>query len=396
MSFFTFKISDVIFKSLKGDLSSGEKKVLDDWLNSSAANKECYEHILQKSNFVTRKQFYKELETLKDYNYIKQHIWGKTKIRYLHYFTASAAAVILCFLGWYFLGQKDIDTKRKQIFAALATQKITPGKAVAILETAEGEMIKLGEKTSEIIQHKKSVATSKGSTLSYVKNTAMPKKAQEEIYNTLKIPRGGEYKLLLSDGTQVWLNSETTIKYPVQFLEKQRVVYVSGEAFFDVAPDKKRPFVIKSEETSVKVLGTTFNFRAYENEKYLQTTLVSGQVSVSREGKTSVLLPSQQYSYNKDTDISEIKTVDISLYTSWKDGLFVFKSQKLAYILDEIARWYNVDFVYEDAILKNYVFSGRLQKYENANTLLRVFEETGDIVFRKEGQKVYVKKSDKK
>ncbi len=358
----------------------------------SSKNRECYEHISAKENYVTRKQLHKELESFKDYGYIKQYIQKQTRNRYLHYFLTSAAAVLLCCFGWYFVEQHKTKPVPKPA-KTLTTQKMMPGKAIALLETADGEMIQLGEKSSEIIQRKKAVATSKGNTLSYVKNTAIPKKEQREVYNTLKIPRGGEYKLELSDGTNVWLNSETTIKYPVQFLKKQRVVYVSGEAFFDVAPNKNCPFIIKSGKTSVKVLGTTFNFRAYENERYLQTTLVSGSVNVSREGKTSVLKPSQQYSYNKKTNTTEVKNVDVSLYTSWKDGVFLFKSQKLQYILGEIARWYNVDFVYEDAILKNYVFSGRLQKYDDATPLLYVFEETGGITFERKGQKIYVRKN---
>ncbi len=390
MSFSVFNISDIIFKSLKADLTAKEKGILDDWLKVSAANRECYERVLQKANFVSRKQLYKELEVLKDYDYINQHIQRETKNRYLRYFISSAAAIILCFLGWYFLRQEQTAPIRKPV---LVMQKITPGKAIAILETAEGETVKLGEKSSEIVENEKTVATSKGNTLSYAKQVQKPKNQAKEVYNTLKIPRGGEYKLLLSDGTQVWLNSETTIKYPVQFLKKQRVVYVSGEAFFDVAPNKNSPFIIKSGKTVVKVLGTTFNFRAYENEKYLQTTLVSGSVNVSREGKTRVLKPLQQYSYNKKTNVTEVKKVDVSLYTSWKDGLFLFKSQKLEYILGEIARWYNMDFVYEDAILKNYVFSGRLQKYDDATPLLRVFEETGGVTFERKGRKIYVRKN---
>ncbi len=390
MSFSIFNISDIIFKSLKSDLTSKEKDILKDWLNASAANKECYERVSQKANFVYRKQLYKELEALKDYDYISRHIRRAARIRYLRYFTGAAAAIALCFFGWYFLQQEQVAPAHKSAFV---TQKINPGKAIAILETAEGETVKLGEKSSEIIQNEKTVATSKGNTLSYAKQVQKSRNQEKEVYNTLKIPRGGEYKLLLSDGTQVWLNSETTIKYPVQFLKKQRVVYVSGEAFFDVAPNKKSPFIIKSGKTIVKVLGTTFNFRAYENEKYLQTTLVSGSVNVSSEGKTSVLKPSQQYTYNKKTNTAEVKNVEVSLYTSWKDGVFLFKSQKLEYILGEIARWYNVDFTYEDAVLKNYVFSGRLQKYDDATPLLRVFEETGGITFERKGRQIYVRKN---
>ncbi len=390
MNFSTFNIADIIFKSLKGDLNSDEKKILDRWLNFSETNQNCYKRISQKANFVNRKQLYEELESFKNYSYIKQHIQKRTKLLYLRYFTASIAAVLLCCIGWFFLENRNTPPTPNPIFVS---QKITPGKSVAILETAEGKTINLGASPSKIIQNQKAVATSKGNTLSYTKQTFPKRNPKNETYNTLKIPRGGEYKLQLSDGTKIWLNSETTIKYPVQFLKKQRVVYVSGEAFFDVTPDKKRPFIVESNKTSIKVLGTTFNLRAYENEKYLQTTLVSGKVNVIREGETSVLLPSQQYSCNKNTSISEVKYVDVSLYTSWKDGLFVFKSQKLSYILNEIARWYNVDFVYKDEIVKNYVFSGRLKKYENANALLRVFEETGNVKFKKEGQQIYVTKN---
>ncbi len=389
MSFSNFEIADIIFKSLKSDLTPNEKQILNNWLNSSKENKACYNRVILKSNFVDRQQFYNELAAFKNYDYIKKHIQRKNNMRYIRYTISSVAAVVICVVGWYLLSQKQHTEIPKQKIAA--TQKITPGKAIAILQTAEGNTIHLGTQTTKIVQNKKAVATSKGNMLSYAQ-PAQIKTKQTEVYNTLKIPRGGEYQLQLSDGTKIWLNSETTIKYPVQFLNNERVVFVSGEAFFDVAPNKKRPFIVKTEANMIKVLGTSFNVRAYKNEEYQQTTLVTGRVNINQAGKISSLLPSQQYSYNKRTKKVEIKKVDVNLYTSWKDGLFIFKSQKLNYILNEISRWYNVDFIYEDIDLKNYVFSGRLKKYENANALLQVFEKTGNIKFKKEAQQIYVKK----
>ncbi len=390
MSFSNFEIADIIFKSLKGDLSTREQKILDNWLKLSEENVVSYKRFASKENYVNKKEFYKEFENYKDFAYIRRYIHRKRTFQYINYFISTAAAVVLCCLGWYFM-EKEVNVTIPK--PTLIVQKIKPGKAVAILETAEGKTINLDGNIAEVTEKENAIAISKGNTISYKKQQPSQKQQGKEVFNTLKIPRGGEYQLELSDGTKVWLNSETMIRYPIQFLKKERIVYVSGEAFFEVSPNKKKPFIIKSGETSIKVLGTSFNFRAYDDESYIQTTLVSGKVGINRNGKTTELRPSEQYNYDKNTGTSGVKKVDVSLFTSWKNGTFVFKSQKLEYILNEIARWYNVNFIYEDAVLKNYVFSGRLRKYDDATPLLKFFEETGGITFENKNRKIYVQKN---
>ena len=212
-----------------------------------------------------------------------------------------------------------------------------------------------------------------------------------EIFHTLEIPRGGEYLLTLSDGTVIFLNSESTLSFPVKFQGKERRVYLTGEAYFNVAKNTEHPFVVTAGELNVLVTGTTFGVRAYKDEKDIQTTLESGHVMVRVEGKSVKLVPNKQALFDKSTMGLEVRDVDVDLYLAWADGRLVYDNCPLEKILLDLGRWYNIEFFYSRDELRSYQFSLNMEKHEAFTEVLGLISKTGDIQFEIKDNMVIVK-----
>lgn len=391
MTIHPFHIADLIFRHIRGTLSDAESAQLRQWLDASEENRALFQKLSDKESYKTKAQLYKRFERLQNYTQIHKQINRQRRQR-LFFFVSTAAAVLLLVVSALLLIPSGKEMPAKKTPLVKSINLIPPGTATATLQTATGEIVDLSS-AKNLTSEGGANINQADNTLQYEENKKEKSPASEkEIYNTLSVPRGGEYKLMLSDGTQVWLNAESSIKYPVRFLKSQREVFVSGEAYFEVSADEKRPFIVNAQNTQVRVLGTAFNLRAYPDEDITQTTLVKGMVSVENEKNARIINPSEQYTYSQSTGQSLLRKVDVRLYTSWKEGIFLFSSQPLSQILNDISRWYNVSFQYSDDAIKRSVFSGRLKKHENANTLLNLFEETGGIIFEKQGDVIYVKK----
>ena len=215
---------------------------------------------------------------------------------------------------------------------------------------------------------------------------------ESPIFNTLQIPRGGEYFMTLADGTEVWLNAETEIRYPVQFTGNKRVVYLDGEAYFTVAPDKKKPFTVVSTHASVSVLGTQFNFRAYPDEQDVQTTLVSGSVIMQSEKyKQQVkLVPGEQGVLEKRSANLTKLEVNTYLYTAWKDGRFAFRDARLEDLFNILARWYDLSVFYQSPEAKDIRFTGDLNKTDDFKSILKIIEQNERVTFTVNQRTVFI------
>lgn len=211
-------------------------------------------------------------------------------------------------------------------------------------------------------------------------------------YNTLRVPKGGEYALVLSDGTEVRLNSESSLRFPVAFEKGKREVYLEGEAFFNVTPDREAPFHVYAAGRDVCALGTSFDVYAYADELCFQSTLVSGKVKISGGKDEVVLQPSEQYSENYRTGVIEVKTVDPGLYTSWLEGKIRFKGERLEDIVKKLERWFEFEMFYAGEEVKNMKFRGVINKYDSFNTVLKYLEQTTDIRFSIQGNTVIARK----
>lgn len=204
------------------------------------------------------------------------------------------------------------------------------------------------------------------------------------VYHTVRVPNGADYFLQLSDGTKVWLNCETTLRFPIDFTSDKREIYLEGEAFFDVTKAAQWPFIVTTNGMKVTVTGTRFNVQAYKNEPFIHTTLVTGAVTVNNRE----LYPTYQYRLNKTTGKDTISIIDTDLITGWIDGLFVFKGERLEEVMHTLARWYQIQLFFTGDDVKNIRFSGSLPRYESIETLLDMIRKIGKVDITKHGNTI--------
>lgn len=327
-----------------------------------------------------------EFDREKMWRAIEEHRGEGRNARRRHQRWYWAAAVILPLLVvggmLYFSWQKP-----KQQAVARA-EVIESGSSRATLVMAGGERVDLASLTDTLLREGEveiRLDSSRGVT--YQAGDAKVNKVE---YNKIIVPRKGEYQLILADGSKVYLNSESELRFPTAFPGKERRVYLKGEGYFEVAANAEKPFIVTVGETDVRVLGTKFNIKNYQDEQSIVATLVEGTICLSISSLP--MRPGQQSIFNKSTHENIIREVDTKLYTAWKDGRFIFKSAPLESILKQLSRWYDIYFEYEDENLKNLPFSGNVRKYEDGNIILELLKSTGRINFIQNGKIIYVKK----
>lgn len=312
-------------------------------------------------------------------------ILQKGKVRKLRWL--SAAAVIIVFIGGYlFIRYNNQSQTIVQATKQSVPAPIVPGGNKAILTLADGSHIELDSTRHGALgkQGNAYVVNLQSSVLTYDAGTDHTAKA---IYNTLETPKGGQYKLVLADGTKVWLNASSSIRFPVAFNGDTRDVAITGEAYFEVAKDKTKPFTVTAKDAAVKVLGTHFNIMAYDDEKSMITTLVEGSVSVSKGPLQSMLKPGRQIKV-KDEGVLRSGIADMEEVLAWKNGWFQFNSWDIQRIMRQIARWYDVEVVYEGKIPTGH-YTGAVSRSNDINEALHVMQADG-VGFRIEGHKITV------
>ena len=213
--------------------------------------------------------------------------------------------------------------------------------------------------------------------------------SREERKNELIVPRGGEYQIVLADGTRVWLNSATKLIFPQNFTGKERRVMLSGEAFFDVARDESKPFIVETSRMDVKVLGTRFNVNAYTDNEVVSTTLVDGSVEVASGTQKPITLVPGEQAYGEAGEL-EKREVNIRLYTSWIDGRFMFNNVELEEIVKQISRWYDVEIFFTNENVKRTRFTGGMVKFKPLDDLIRMIESTSPVRFSVKGKTIVI------
>lgn len=300
--------------------------------------------------------------------------------------TAAAALAAVIFGLWFYTSQQTTINSNAR---AVNKNDIAPGGNKAVLTLANGEVIDLSSDKNGIVIQAGQLAYSDGTEIKTNGSNASEEPAQ---LNTIATPVGGQYQVILQDGTKVWLNAASSLRYPSRFNSKERNVEISGEAYFDVTHDEKRPFKVRSKGQQVEVLGTAFNIMAYDNEDMVKTTLLRGAVRVAGLGplKTKIvtllpgqqsLLTTQQISVNNNPDLEEV--------VSWKNGYFKF-NEDIKNIMNKIARWYNIEVVYRPGVDLSQTFSGEVSKSRNVSVLLKVMELTGNVHFKIEERRIIV------
>lgn len=372
--------ASLIKKSLIKDLSDKEQKELDQLLDDQSLQ-DVYKELSDRGYL--KKQFmeYEKYSSKKAYREFKERRGHSGRIRIVRWVAVVAAVWVLA-LGvtlWMTFGKKE------NVAPLPVASKIIPaGEKKATLTLADGTEVHVEEITAQILQEKGMNIEYRNGEIVYHKSE---EKTTEVVYNKLEVPRGGECMIKLDDGTKVWVNAETKLKYPVAFVGDRREVVLEGEAFFDVAKNEK-PFIVKTSFGDVRVLGTAFGISAYASEPESYTTLVRGKVSVEREGiKPVVILPGEQVVTSKDGKMMKQK-VDVEEFVGWKDGIYVFKEKSLGEIMKTLERWYNISVDFQDKSLVDLPFTGNLKRYDDINVFFDALTRTGDMKYRVEGNQV--------
>ena len=378
---------EIIWKKIHDRTSDEEEILLNQWLSANSSHRRYYESALQYyakgSQFVNSPA---ELKKALKNIHRKAGIHNPYRNTRIIAFTSIAASLLLLVLfQFYKVGEPEKFISDTQV------QSIVPGSNKAILILADGTEHDLTSGNNSFVDTDGNEIKNTGNQLEYISKN---NQAAEIKYNTLKIPRGGEYFLILSDSTKVWLNSETTLRLPVQFAADVRHVELTGEAYFEVSKNRNLPFIVTSGNQEVKVLGTEFNISSYPDNQATLTTLVNGSVEVSLHNNPSekqLLKPSEQSYISGSKSIIEKRKVDVNLYISWKNGRFVFQDQPLEEIMNTLSKWYDVQFAFTNEDDKNLRFTGNLERYADFSEILKKIERTNEVDFSIENKRITIK-----
>jgi ferric-dicitrate binding protein FerR (iron transport regulator) len=330
---------------------------------------------------------------------IEQKIWAgiqneiKTPSKSSNYkLWMAAAAILLMMLGAGIVFFKSDHLQSIKAITAFKKQDILPGGNKAILTLPNGDRVVLTDSTINQLANQtgSSIIKAANGILVYKANAlAGNSETGEKVFSTISTPRGGQYQVILPDGTHVWLNAASSLTFPAAFKGKKRSVELSGEGYFEVAKNKEMPFIVHTENQEVEVLGTHFNINSYTDEASTKTTLLEGSVKVTTQGNQKVLTPGDQAQINKNTRQIKVMPVSLEEAVAWKNGYFVFNDEKLESIMHRVSRWYDVDYEFEGK-QGNLSFLGVIERTKNISSLLKVLESTGNVHFKIEGRKIIV------
>jgi len=298
----------------------------------------------------------------------------------------AAAAVILLLAGaaYWLLGRRQ-TTQRPELAEQAGMALIAPGSNRATLTLADGSVVTLDSAGKQVIRQGEMAIQQQNGQLLYGNQPA----DGSVHYNKLTTPRGGQFRVVLPDGTKVWLNSASMLRYPTAFTGNERMVELEGQGYFEVAANARQPFKVKVQNMEVQVLGTDFDIMAYRDEATINTTLLTGSIQVKDGSNEQLLRPGQQAVINNEDHQLTVRTADIRKVTAWKNGLFVFNNMALPAILREVARWYDVDIVYTTSPGTE-LYGGGIGRNLQLADILALLEGNGYNHFKVEGRKVIV------
>ncbi len=302
---------------------------------------------------------------------------------------AAAVVLVLVTAGGLWLSMPKKAVVSEQPVQTLQAPGIAPGGNKAVLTLGDGSVITLDSSGNGVLAQQGNVKVVKlaNGQLAY-EDGGQGK--NEVLFNTMRTPRGGEYRLTLPDGSRVWLNAASSITYPTAFVEDERKVSITGEVYFEVAKQAGMPFRVKAGDMTVEVLGTHFNINAYAEEKTIRTTLLEGAVKVNTVGKETLLKPGQQAGLQENGILRVKNDVDVDEVIAWKKGLFQFTDADMPAVMRQLENWYDVKVIYEGQVPER-SFGGAIQRSLPLVRVLKILEEN-DVKFRLEGRNIYVMK----
>lgn len=382
-------IAQLVAARIKGTITEEQQTELNNWVNASERNTLQYQKYIDEKELAEKVKNYYNVKSTAIFQKITEGIKDQTQIipapkvvRLWPRIAIAAAVVLVIFVGVWFLNNNTSDRKAAEIRYA---SDVTPGKIGATLTLANGKKILLSDAANGELVNEAGVSISKtvdGQLIYEITGTT------DNSLNTLSTTNGETYQVKLPDGSKVWLNSASSLSYRTSLNENGiRRVNLTGEAYFEIEKDAEHPFIVESGNQQVEVLGTEFNVNAYQDEKVFRTTLLEGSVKLSEAGVSKVLVPGTQAANAKGQ--IKLSKVDTELAVAWKNNKFIFDRLPIEEIMRMIARWYNLEVVYEGNIPTG-TFWGSVSRFENVSKALVPLEATGNVHFKIEGRKIYV------
>ncbi|OQP65382.1 hypothetical protein A3860_17095 [Niastella vici] len=399
------KISELLIRHFRQELTPEDSADLESWLQQSEKNRQFFDELNNLPGLMAEVRAYqdgKQIDLEKAWARMREHGWDvqlerEAKVTQLKWWRYVAAAVIILFvsLGIYYLKKPGRALPEAPVVVKAVQTDASPTTTHATLTLDNGKTIVLDSLTSGLLATQgatKVVKDANGKLLYSAEGKAITDKL---IYNTLTVPKGSDVVYMqLSDGSRVWLNAQSSIRYPVAFNEEERKVEITGEAYFEVAKLSGKKFVVSKGSMEVVVLGTKFNVNTYEDEADIKVTLLEGSVKVETEtnGRRSerIIKPGQQAVLNA-TKIDVLDDVDLQQVMAWKEGKFVFNNTNIQLIMRQMERWYDLEPTrFEREEVKKWEFNGEISRYSNASKVLQLLEKTGSVKFKLEGKKIVV------
>ena len=380
------RICQLIAKQFWEGLSDHEKQELQEWIQASPDNSTLYDELVRRERV---RQYIEKRESIDVRKYMavcERELGLGGKRRMIHWLWGYAAAIfVLCVVGigiW-------MNEREEVGVTEIAQTTIEPGKAKALLILGDGREIELSNRNvNKALKESGIVIVNDSSRIEYSRNTGG---GDKEVMNKIIVPTGGEYNLILSDGTWVYLNAESVITYPQKFVGEKREVTLEGEAYFQVTASKEHPFIVKTKDMDVLVTGTEFNVKAYPDELNVQTTLLRGKVAVfagiDKKEKIEIE-PNQQAEWSRENVKLQVREVDPDLFVAWKNGQFLFRQDRLEDIMKTLARWYDMEVFYLDESIKNMAFAGKLDRSEDITPILNVLRATDKLTVEVNGKRI--------
>jgi len=396
------RIAELIIRYHRGEISKAEYKELVEWRNLSEENRKLFEKLFDPGYVRDEIKEYPDIQVL------KKEGWEKVmntieeeeasiypvipkRIHRTRYFIAASVASLLVAGVWLYtknrpVGKSDISSP---VLASNFKNDVAPGGNKAVLTLSDGSHVVLDSAGKGTIASQGATHVVKLDDGKLAYNNGSDEKSTALAYNTLTTPAAGEFQVTLPDGSKVWLNNASSLRYPVAFTGKTREVELKGEAYFEIAPNAHQPFKVKVGETLVDVLGTSFNITAYADENNIKTTLLSGSVRVSKEGIRTVLKPGEQAQINEAGKLKVLKDVDVDGVVAWKNGWFHFEHADLKTVMRMLARWYDVDVVYEGTA-PDRQFGGDIERKLNLSQVLEILQKN-QVRFEIDGKRITVR-----
>ena len=383
------RIAWLLAAFIRKDISPRELDELDEWVSASDRNVLLFEELTDEKNLDGMIDALKLIDTkaaLEKAKAIRQRQQSRPKPYYRRLIPYMAAATVACLaIGLWYSAQRPSNQVQQSISI---NNDVAPGGNKAVLTLADGTTILLDSAANGKLAMQGNAALYKNDSGSISYNIDQSKGETSTAWNTLATPRGGQYQLTLGDGTRVWLNASSSIKYPASFEGKNRTVELVGEAYFEVAKNAAKPFQVKIKNGLVEVLGTHFNINAYDDEQTVKTTLTEGSVRISSGDKSMLLKPGQQAALDNSGNINLVEGIDLEDALAWQTGWFSFHRANIGSLMRQVQRWYDVEIIYNEKPTLH--FNGAIKRDLPVSRMLQLLEGTGKVHFQVKDKTIFV------